>query len=100
MGAYAGFMTTADETIAPSPFFHAESGAVRFWVVAGDGTIVGASISKQTLHFRFRADISGADALATYVTHKEQIDQAARRRIAAGSIEPVMLREADLAVPR
>lgn len=95
-----GMTTAADDTITPTPFFHEESGAVRFWVGVGDGTFVGASVSKQTLHFRFRADISGADALATYTAHKEEIDGAARRRIAAGSIEPVMLREADLARPR
>ncbi|WP_372525439.1 DUF1488 family protein [Piscinibacter sp.] len=89
-----------DETTLPSPFFHDASGAVRFWVLVGDGTFVGASISKQTLHFRFGGDINGADALATYAANQEQIDEAARRRIAAGSIEPVMLRETDVAGPR
>jgi hypothetical protein len=92
--------TPVDETTPPSPFFHDESGAVRFWVRVGDGTFVGASISRQTLHFRFRADINGADALATYLAHQDEIDAAAMRRIAAGSIEPVMLREADVAAPR
>jgi len=87
--------TPADEAALPSPYLHEDSGAVRFWVLAGDGTFVGATISTRTLHYRFRADISGADALAVYAANREEIDAAARRRIAGGSIEPVMLREAD-----
>ncbi len=81
----------------PSPFFHDDSGAVRFWVLTDSGSYVGATISKQTLHFRFRADLSGSDALATYTAHREEIDAAVRRRVARGSIEPVMLRESDVA---
>jgi Protein of unknown function (DUF1488) len=84
----------------PSPFFHDDSSAVRFWVLADDGSTVGATIGKATLHFRFRGDISGADAVATYTAHREVIDAAVRRRIASGSIEPVMLRESDVAAPQ
>jgi hypothetical protein len=83
-------------TSVPAAFLHDESGAVRFWVRLDDGAIVGASIGKATLHYRLRADISGADALATYVANRELIDAAVRRRVAGGSIEPVMLREHDL----
>jgi len=77
----------------PPAFFHDPSGAVRFWVSTEDGGFVGASISKTTLHFRFKADPSGADALATYTIYREEIDAAVRRRIASGSLEPVMLRK-------
>lgn len=83
----------------PAPFLHDESGAVRFWVLTDDGQQVGATISKQTLHYSFRADISGSDALATYVANREVIDAAVRRRVATGSIEPVMLRERDVPAP-
>jgi Protein of unknown function (DUF1488) len=84
----------------PSPFFHDDSSAVRFWVLADDGSTVGASIGKNTLHFRFRADMSGSDALSTYTAHRDEIDAAVRRRVASGSIEPVMLREIDVAAPQ
>ena len=84
----------------PSPFFHDESGALRFWVLMDDGNFVGATISKQTLHFRFHGDVSGSDALATYAAHRDEIDAAVRHRVAGGSIEPVMLRESDVVAPR
>ncbi len=83
----------------PPPFMHDESGALRFWVLTESGQHVGATISKQTLHYSFRGDISGSDALATYAANREVIDAAVRRRVAAGSIEPVMLRERDVPVP-
>ena len=37
---------------SPSPFFHEDSGAVRFWVQVGDA-FVGATIGKVTLHYRY-----------------------------------------------
>jgi hypothetical protein len=82
----------------PPAYFHDASGAVRFWVPMSDGGFVGASIRKETLHFRFQAAIDGADALATYTAHRDEIDDAVRRRVDKGSIEPVMLRDADVAV--
>lgn len=78
------------------PFVHDESGAVRFWVETATGE-VGAIIRKETLHFRFRGAASGADMLTTYQAHRHEIDAAVLRRVAAGSIEPVILREADFA---
>ena len=84
----------------PTPFLHDESGAVRFWVVCDDGQSIGASISKATLHYRFKAELSGADAVATYLAHQDEIDAAVRRRLAAGSREPVLLREVDVAAGR
>ena len=68
----------------PVPFFHDPSGAVRFRVAADDGEFVGASVAKATPHFRFEADMGGADAVAVYRVHREEID-AATRPCGAGS---------------
>jgi hypothetical protein len=84
---------------ARQPFFHLDSGALRFWVDVGGGCM-GATISKQALHYRFGADLSGSDAVAVYRAHRPEIDAAVRRRVALGSIEPVMLREADVSASR
>lgn len=78
------------------PFFHEASGAVRFWVLVKD-LPVGASIARETLHYRYQPDRSDDDPLATYHQHAEALAEAVRRRVAGGSIEPVMLRERDLA---
>jgi hypothetical protein len=80
-------------------FFHADSSAVRFWVHDPAGEAVGAIIRQQILHHRFQADVSGSDALAVYTRHRAEIDAAVLRRIATGSIEPVLLREADFTPP-
>ncbi|MEP6739208.1 MAG: DUF1488 family protein [Caldimonas sp.] len=77
------------------PYFHEESSTVRFWVPV-EGALVGASISSATLHYRFRPDAQGEDPLATYMAYSADIDAAVRRRVANGSIEPVMVREHDL----
>ena len=77
------------------PFFHDESGSVRFWVEAGEA-VVGASISRSTLHYHFRPDATGDDPLQTFAANVGAIEAAVRRRLASGSIEPVMLREHDL----
>ena len=77
------------------PYFHEDSAAVRFWVEI-DGVPIGASISKATLHYRFRPGDHGEDPLETYKTYARDIDAAVRRRVAQGSIEPVMVREFDL----
>lgn len=82
----------------PDPFVHDESGAVRFWVRTDSGEMVGAIIRKEALHYRFRGAASGADVLTTYQANRSEIDAAVLRRVAAGSIEPVILREADFAV--
>lgn len=79
----------------PQAFFHEDSGTVRFWVRTAAGDTVGASVRKEVMQFRFRPASSGADALKVYQDHRETIDAAVLRRVASGSIEPVMLREAD-----
>ena len=77
------------------PFFHEASGTVRFWVLI-DGHPVGASIGREVLHYRYHSNAQGDDPLETYTQHEEQMEAAVRRRVAQGSIEPVMLRENDL----
>jgi len=77
-------------------FFHQPSGSIRFWVVIGDAQ-VGATVGMQTLHYRYQPQRSDDDALETYRAHIDEIHAAVRRRVAGGSIEPVMLREPDLA---
>jgi hypothetical protein len=76
------------------PFFHEASDAVRFWVLV-EGDWVGATISRATLHYRFRPHSRDEDPLGTYRAFSQQIDAAVRRRVSTGSIEPVMLRESD-----
>ncbi len=76
-------------------FFHEDTGVVRFWVLI-DGQWVGASVSRNALHYHYRRDALGDDPLATYTANAPAIEAAVRRRVAQGSIEPVMLREFDL----
>lgn len=86
---------TNEANASPSPFFHDSSGAVRFWVLI-DGQFVGASVSRETLHYRYRPTARDDEPLDTYALHAQDIDDAVRRRISQGSSEPVMLREFDL----
>ena len=79
----------------PTAFFHEGSGSVRFWVEV-DGAFVGAIISRQTLHYRYKPESGNDEALATYLQNATEIDAAVRRRVAAGSREPVMLRDFDV----
>lgn len=87
------------DTLLPEAFFHAASGTVRFWVALPDGGQMGASISKETLHHRFGAELDPGEAMAAYGFHRPLIDEAVRLRAARGAREPVMLREADLPLP-
>jgi len=75
--------------------FHLGSGAVRFWVQI-DGELVGASVSQEALHYRYQPKAVGDDPLATFKANHEDIEEAVRRRVARGSLRPVMLREFDL----
>lgn len=81
--------------MSQAAFFHEASGTVRFWVQV-DESLVGASIGKETLHYRYKPDASNDEALATYLQNAEEINAAVRRRVAGGSREPVMLRDADV----
>ena len=82
----------------PDAFLHTDSGAVRFWVVI-DSVPVGTIIRTDTLHHRFAPGRSDDLPLATYQAHATEIAEAVCRRVAAGSIGPVLLREHDLAAP-
>jgi hypothetical protein len=86
------------DATAPPPFFHEASATVRFWVQVDD-RLMGASVGQLALHHRFRPEAQGEDPLETYQAFSLDIAQAVRRRVAQGSIEPVMLREFDLRAP-
>lgn len=84
----------------PETYFHTDSAALRFWVTMPDAPPIGATLGAQALHYRFHGRLDGADAVAIYQAHRDEIDAAVRRRVAAGSIEPVFLREHDVPPPR
>lgn len=76
-------------------YLHLESDSVRFWALV-DGTWVGAMISRRALHHRFQPQAVDEDPMQTYQTFEQEIHAAVRRRVAAGSREPVMLRDGDV----
>jgi hypothetical protein len=80
--------------MSQEPFFPVESGTVRFWVSVNDA-LIGAMIARKhcTIPTTLRQD---DDPLETFAAHEEEIHEAVRQRVASGSIEPVILREADL----
>jgi hypothetical protein len=82
--------------LLPQPLFHTPTDALRFWVATPDHRSIGASVPRLVLHYRFQGQEDGSDALAVYAANREVLDGAVLRRLAAGSREPVMLREADL----
>ena len=83
----------------PAPSFDTESATLRFWVNSPDQALVGAILPRSALHYRFKGQADGSDAVAVYLQHRAEIDAAVLRRVAAGSREPVMLREHDLTPP-
>jgi hypothetical protein len=85
-----------DEAVLPSPWFHTDSGGLRFWVALPDGPPMGAVLSARLLQLLYEASPDGSDAVAVYESNRRVIDAAVVRRAAAGSLEPVMLREYDL----
>lgn len=84
-----------EEATAPEPFLHLPSGTVRFWVPV-NGQFVGSSIRREILHYRYHATQSDDDPMVTYTANLAEIHAAVRRRVENGSIEPVMLRDADI----
>ena len=89
-----------EDAETPKPFFHLPSGTVRFWVLVS-GQFVGSSIRREILHYRYHATQTDDDPMVTYAANRSEIHAAVRRRVAKGSIEPVMLRDADVqAAPR
>ncbi|WP_454902823.1 DUF1488 family protein [Variovorax gossypii] len=81
--------------MSDAPYFHDASGTVRFWVAVDGGNAVSASIGREALRYHFRT-AEGADSLETFGQHVPEIEAAVRRRLAQGSMEPVMLREHDM----
>lgn len=69
---------------------------MRFWVALPDGPPMGAVLSARLLQMLYQARPDGSDAVAVYEANRLAIDAAVVRRAAAGSLEPVMLRENDL----
>lgn len=82
----------------PTAFYYQDSEAVRFWVSIADG-FVGASIRRAVLQYRFRPPGSEEEPIETYARHAAELGAAVQRRVAQGSIEPVMLRDFDLEPP-
>jgi len=81
--------------MATPEFFHEASGCVRFWVQVDEASI-GATVSRDTLHYRYSPMSVGEDPMVTFRANLSALEEAVRRRVAKGSIEPVMLREHDL----
>ncbi|WP_201492179.1 DUF1488 family protein [Rubrivivax sp. A210] len=100
-GAEAGqeAATPSDAAVLPPPAFDAVADAVRFRVQLPDGLSVGARISRLVLHYRFKGQADGSDAVAVFQANRHEIDAAVVRRVVAGSWDPVMLREHDLPAP-
>jgi len=84
-----------EEAATPEPFLHLPSGTVRFWVLV-NGLFVGSSIRREVLHYRYHATQTDDDPMVTYAANVAEIHAAVQRRVAKGSIEPVMLRDADI----
>jgi hypothetical protein len=78
-----------------SPFFHEGAREVRFSVIV-DQASVWASIGQATLRYHFHPTAHEDDPMKTFMAHEIEIKAAVRRRVAAGSLQPVMLRESDL----
>ncbi len=84
-----------DEPSADEPFFHQPSASVRFWVPMTGEPSVAASVGASTLRYRFHLGASDVELVGLYVAHAPSLHDAVRRRLSAGSREPVMLRDAD-----
>lgn len=82
-------------TDAPAAYFHQDSETVRFWLPIADGS-AGASVRSAVLRYRFRPAGSSEEPAEIYACLAAGLGAAVQRRVAQGSIEPVMLREFDL----
>jgi hypothetical protein len=81
--------------MSETPFFHEASGTIRFWVLI-EGELVGASVTRETLHYRYRPDARDEDPMETFKANFAHLEAVVRRRVAGGSLKPVLLREFDL----
>lgn len=78
-----------------APFFHEDSGCVRFWVPIA-GIAVGAAVNRETLRRLDEGPSAPGDPLVAFRENQAEIEDAVRRRVAAGAIEPVVIRDSDL----
>ena len=78
-----------------SPFFSERSAAVLFWVPIA-GIAVGAAVNRETLQRLDEGPPATGDPLVAFRENQTAIEDAVRRRVAAGAIEPVVIREPDL----
>ena len=78
-----------------APFFHEDSGCVRFWVPIA-GIAVGAAVNRETLQRLDEGPSALGDPLVAFHENQAEIEDAVRRRVAAGAIEPVVIRDPDL----
>jgi hypothetical protein len=81
--------------MSQEPYFDRGSDTIQFWVDVND-VPVRAIVGKATLHYRYHARATDDDPIATYLQNAQDIDDAVRRRVAAGAREPVILRDPDL----
>ena len=83
--------------MSSAPYLDDASGTIRFEVNI-DGAPVRASVNRSALHYCYRPEAQGEDPLQTFTAHLAAIEDAVRRRVAQGSLDPIMLREFDLRV--
>jgi hypothetical protein len=86
---------TVQQSMSYPPYLDEPSSTVRFCVLV-DGNPLRASIGTAALHYRFRPTATGEDPLETFRANEREIEAAVLRRLAGGSLEPVMLREFDV----
>ncbi|WP_431257744.1 DUF1488 family protein [Roseateles chitinivorans] len=79
----------------PAAFYDLSSGTIRFWVLVGE-QFVGATVRRESLHYRYSPHNTNDDPLQTFQAHTDELEGIVRRRVAGGSREPVMLRDHDL----
>ncbi|WP_431261729.1 DUF1488 family protein [Roseateles chitinivorans] len=92
---FHGATLAPGDLVKPAAFYDLSSGAVRFWVLV-DEHFVGATVRRETLHYRYSAHNTDDDPLLTFQAHTDELEGIVRRRVASGSREPVMLRDHDL----
>ena len=79
------------------PIFHDAARTVRFWVPV-NGVAVCAMVDEATLRCCFVPPQPRESALSLVGAHQKELDDIVRRKIAAGSVEPVMLHDSDFPI--
>ena len=81
----------------PFTIRHDVAHIVRFWVPV-NGKSVSAMVSDTSLRCCFVPAQPRKTALSIFGEHRAELDEMVRRRIAAGSTEPVMLHDSDFPI--